>query len=179
MKRIKYTDVFDERLKETLKQRRRRGVIKAAKALDDVLGAYNRPTTKRNSFLHKVTIGKSETKLHEGFCDICSYLESLRGDNNNPIEHLLEDYYMCIFDYFARYGRTPFFRQTLPTPINQVRFEEWIQALEDDITPDAYFSADFPGWEELKKKAAKKVARIADKRDKLKKTTDNVDIIEV
>ena len=72
---------------------------------------------------------------------VVEYLEETRGDNQNPIEYLLEDYFTIIYKRYDRMiGKTPFLNQLSPSITNKMEFDDFIASWEDKQNED-YFSS--------------------------------------
>jgi hypothetical protein len=155
-----------EIVERKIQGKRKRSIMLVAETLDRIKLKYvSKRKTRFNSFAKQIRLySNQQTTIHNGLYDIYNYVERLKANYGNPIGHMLEDYFMCIFDYYARFNRTPFFAQLLATLPNQQRFEEWINSLEEDIYPDEYFTIVDINIDELRRKAAEIAQDIIDKR---------------
>lgn len=80
----------------------------------------------RDRFLEKLHIHKQvNNKYHKMFVRIIDYLEELRGNNKNPLESMLKDYFNCIYKAYS-WSRAPSLIQFSPSPNNKINFEEFI-----------------------------------------------------
>ena len=59
------------------------------------------------------------------FVKIIDYLEELKGDNENKISDLLEDYFISIYEAYKGF-RVPTLINFSPSTTNRVNFEEFI-----------------------------------------------------
>lgn len=83
---------------------------------------FNRKRALRRMSLHK----QVNNKYHKMFMRVIDYLYELRGNNKNPINEVLVDYYTCVYGRFAGFGRTPSLMNFSPSSSNKVYFEEFI-----------------------------------------------------
>jgi len=177
MKRIKFEKISKRALQIKLAAMKYRQTLLIAESLDLVSAKYG-TKVRVMSFSKMVALhkkrggGKYTERLHR----VYEYLEELRGVYGNPIEHFTEDYFMCIFDYYSRFNRRPTINQITPSAMNQVRFEEWITALERDIAPDKYFMTQSIDIDKMKKDAAKLAEGIMKKRTEKPTDIDDVKI---
>lgn len=83
-----------------------------------------------------------KNKYYQKFYSVVDWLLDERGEYTNPLKHLLEDYFVCLFKYYRRFGRVPNTNQIPPSTGNKVRFLEYIEEME--------VSKDEPYWTDAK-----------------------------
>lgn len=83
----------------------------------------------RNRHLKRLHLYRDpRNKYYKLFVRIIDFLEEIRGMNKNPIEDMLYDYYMCIYDRFSRFGKPPSLANFSPSDSNKIEFEEFIHS---------------------------------------------------
>lgn len=87
---------------------------------------HRRPRNFWTYNIHK----KPGTTNYELMRQIVDYLEELRGPATNPIESLVYDYLVAIYEYYQRFRRVPNINQFRPYGSNQLNFDEWVMEWE-------------------------------------------------
>ena len=91
----------------------------------DILEDEIDPMFHRSRRLKRLSIHKQKNnKYFKMIIKTVGYLEELRGDYRNPIEDLLRDYYMVVFNRFKDFGRVPTLSNLSPSANNKIAFEE-------------------------------------------------------
>lgn len=102
----------------------------------------------RKQYIHK----QPRNKYFKVFLKAYNWLQELRGDHTNPMEHLLQDYFTMIFDYMAQFGRVANTSQMSPSSANQVRFLDWITDWESRVGEN-YWRLDGKNITEIREEA--------------------------
>ena len=107
--------------------RRRKAQENIVEVTINILEKKVGPRFNSRKHLSKLYIHKQvENKYHKMFMRVVEYLEELRSDHKNPIEMVIEDYFVSIYERYNHYGRIPNLMQLSPSTNNKIKFEEWI-----------------------------------------------------
>ena len=176
MKRIKFEKLSKRALQIKLVDMKYRHALLVAGVLDNVSAKYDK-NERRVSYTARAAFDrKKKGSYTANLLRVYDYLEQLRGNFGNPMEHMAEDYFMCIYDMYAKMRKLPYYTQLSPSTNNQLKFEDWITALERDIAPDKYFMNEAIDIDEMKKDAAKRAEGIMKKRSEKPVEADDVKI---
>jgi hypothetical protein len=89
---------------------------------------------KSRSFIkYRIDKAARNNKYFNYFIGISQYLESIRELNksNLPMDVVIKDYIISIYEYYIRFNRLPFFNQIAINVTNKIRFDEWIRRWEN------------------------------------------------
>jgi hypothetical protein len=109
---------------------------KIEKAISIYTKLHGRNSSGRflTSILAKQYVHKQPKNYHHKvFRRIIETLEILRAENTNPFELMLEDYLICLYEYYGnRHKRVPHTTQLVPTEFTMGIFQEWIAKWEEE-----------------------------------------------
>ena len=140
----------------------------------DFEAKYNpKPRVYLKYNIHK----KSNDKYYKSIARVIDYLHECRGGAANATEYLIRDYLECIYQKYQGYGRVPTLNQLGAYTSNQIAFDDWVSAWEEDMGETYWVSACDPA--EIKRKAHEAVEGTARLQKQAYEPISNVNVIEV
>jgi len=124
--------------------KRKRAREEAVRIAVEILDRKVGPSFNSKKHLYKLKIHKNpKSRYFLLFLNITEYLEEFRDRNKNKISSMLKDYYFCVYNYYARFGRIPVINQLSPSVSNKIRFEEWTSEFEREYGEEYLISEDY------------------------------------
>jgi len=114
-------------------------IEQAALLLGKVRNKYSRGRFAPGVLLRQNVHKRTKSKEYRVLKSVIEALERLRADNVNPWQAVLEDYLICVHEFYAQRHRVPFTTQLVVTELTLSLFLEWVSRWEDDKEQPYWF----------------------------------------